>query len=176
MIERVSGESYYGYVRKHIYDPAGMHSSGSEPEDHKIRNLSVGYTRCGAGQLHPDTDTLPWRGGPDGGGYSTADDLLAFAAALRSHRLLDAHYTELLTTGKIEMPVNGRYAYGFMDHRSAGVQCVGHAGAWPGTNSDFEMCLDSRDVYAVLANMDPPSAEQIGFFIGNWVTQSAATR
>lgn len=176
VIEKVSGENYYEYVRKHIYDPAGMHSSGSEPEDRKIPNLSIGYTRYGTGHLHPDTDTLPYRGAPDGGSYSTVHDLLAFAAALRNHRLLDAHYTELLTTGKIDMPVNGRYAYGFMDHRSAGVQCVGHAGAWPGTNSDFEMCLDSRYAYAVLSNMDPPSAQQIGFFIGNWVTKWAATR
>lgn len=176
VIEKVSGENYYDYVRRHIYQRAGMHSSGSEPENQEPPNLSIGYTRYGTGQLHPDTDTLPWRGAPDGGSYSTVGDLLAFAAALRNHRLLDAHYTELLTTGKIDMPVNGRYAYGFMDHRSAGIQCVGHAGAWPGTNTDFEMCLDSRYVYAVLSNMDPPSAEQIGFFIGNWVTQSVTTR
>lgn len=176
VIEKVSGENYYDYVRRHIYDRAGMRSSGSEPESQKIPNLSIGYTRYETGQLHPDTDTLPYRGAPDGGSYSTVGDLLAFAAALRNRRLLDPHYTKLLTTGKIDMPVNGRYAYGFMDHRSAGVQCVGHAGAWPGTNTDFEMCLNSRYVYAVLSNMDPPSAEQIGFFLGNWITQSATTR
>lgn len=173
VIAKVSGESYYDYVREHIYRPAGMHSSGSQPEDGTIPALSVGYTRYETGRLHPDTDTLPWRGGPEGGGYSTVHDLLAFASALERHRLLDAAHTELLTTGKIDMPVNGRYAYGFMDHRSAGVPCVGHAGAWPGTNSDFEMCLGGRYVYVVLANIDPPAAEQTGFFIGSWLAQSA---
>ena len=33
VIEKVSGQSYYDYVREHIYVPAGMTSTGSEPED-----------------------------------------------------------------------------------------------------------------------------------------------
>jgi len=33
IVERVSGQSYYDYVRDHIFKPAGMTGSGSEPED-----------------------------------------------------------------------------------------------------------------------------------------------
>src|SRR5580658_1765409 len=36
IIEKVSGESYYDYVRKHVYTPAGMTSTGSEPEDQAV--------------------------------------------------------------------------------------------------------------------------------------------
>jgi CubicO group peptidase (beta-lactamase class C family) len=36
VIEKVSGQSYYDYVREHIYEPAGMSSSGSEPEDQAV--------------------------------------------------------------------------------------------------------------------------------------------
>jgi hypothetical protein len=36
VIEKVSGESYYDYVREHIYMPAGMTSTGSEPEDQAV--------------------------------------------------------------------------------------------------------------------------------------------
>ncbi len=43
VIEKVSGESYYDYVREHIYTPAGMASSGSEPEDQAVTDRSVGY-------------------------------------------------------------------------------------------------------------------------------------
>jgi hypothetical protein len=40
--------------------------------------------------LHPNTDTLPYRGTFAGGGYSTVEDLLKFANALEDHKLLNA--------------------------------------------------------------------------------------
>jgi len=171
IIEKVSGENYYDYVQKHVYEPAGMASTGSDPEG-KIADLSVGYTRFGGGDLHPDTDLLPYRGASAGGGYSTVRDLLAFATAIRDNRLLDAHYTELLTTGKVDMPHDGQYAYGFIVHPLNGSRCMGHAGDFPGVNGDLELCLDSRYIFVVLSNMDPPVAQQTGFFIGNWLTMS----
>jgi D-alanyl-D-alanine carboxypeptidase len=44
LIEKVTGQSYYDYVREHVYVRAGMASTGSEPEDHAVPNRSVGYT------------------------------------------------------------------------------------------------------------------------------------
>jgi hypothetical protein len=43
-------------------------------------------------------------------------------------RLLDTHYTDVLTTGKVATPEGGRYAYGFDDKRYNGVRCFGHNG------------------------------------------------
>ena len=43
--------------------------------------------------------TLPIRATSVGGGDSTVKDLLAFANALTSNKLLDAEHTKLLTTG-----------------------------------------------------------------------------
>lgn len=58
LIEKASGEGYYEYVRKHIYDPAGMTSTGSEPEDQPVADRSVGYTKTGSqGQWHQNIDT-----------------------------------------------------------------------------------------------------------------------
>src|SRR5215469_5311047 len=78
VIEKVSGQSYYDYVREHVYEPAGMTSSGSEPENEALPQRSIGYTRMGANRLHPNTDTLPYRGTSAGGGYSTVQDLVNF--------------------------------------------------------------------------------------------------
>jgi len=164
VIEKVSGESYYNYVEEHVFKPAGMTSSGSEPEG-RIAYLSIGYTRFGGSAWHPNTDLLPYRGDSSGGGYSTVGDLLAFANALRDHKLLDAHYTELLTTARVDMPQDGRYAYGFIVHPLNGSECIGNAGDFPGANGDLELCLDSHYVFAVLANTDPPVAQQTGFLL-----------
>ena len=43
-------------------------------------------------------------------GYSTVDDLLAFANALVGHKLLDPEHTALLTTGKVDTPRGDKYA------------------------------------------------------------------
>jgi len=168
VIEKASGENYYEYVRKHIYEPAGMTLTGSEPEDQAVEGRSVGYTKMDSsiGQLQPNTDTLPYRGTSAGGGYSTVGDLLRFANALQSHKLLSADYTELLTTGKVDTPM-GRYGYGFGDRMINGTRCFGHNGGAPGMNGDLEICPTPGYVIAVLANMDPASASHLSDFIVN---------
>ena len=83
LIEAVSGESYYDYVRSNVFQPAGMTSTDSLPETDNVPNRAIGYMRAGDG-WEPNTDTLPWRGTAAGGGYSTVGDLLRFAQALSS--------------------------------------------------------------------------------------------
>ena len=167
IIEKVSGQSYYDYVRDHVYNPAGMTASGSEPEDQTVGDRSVGYTRMGGGAEHPNGETLPYRGTSAGGGYSTVEDLLKFANALEAHQLIDARYAEMLTTGKVDTPGGGRYAFGFDDHTANGIRCFGHGGGAPGMNGELEICPTAGYVVAVLANLDPPAAGRISQFITN---------
>ncbi len=165
LIEKISGESYYDYVRKHISKPAGMTRTDSLAENEQVEDRSVGYTRR-AQQWAPNTDTLPYRGTSAGGGYSTVLDLARFAQALTGHKLLSAKYTELVTTGKVDTPMGGgKYAYGFFDNRSDGVRLFGHGGGAPGMNGEFRIFPESGYAVAVLANLDPPAASVIADFI-----------
>lgn len=166
VIEKVSGQSYYDYVREHIYKPAGMTASASEPEDQMVSDRSIGYTSMGGNGSRPNTDTLPYRGTSAGGGYSTVEDLLRFATALQTHKLLNAQYTEILTTGKSETG-RGKYAFGFQDDMVNGTRCFGHGGGAPGMNGALEICPGPGYVVAVLSNMDPPAASRISDFITN---------
>src|SRR6184192_3566274 len=166
VIERVAGESYYDYVRDHVYQPAGMTATGSEPESEAVPGRAVGYMKDG-GAWQPNTGTLPYRGTSAGGGYSTVEDLLRFANALETHKLLDAHHTDLLTTGKVATPMGGKYAYGFGEQMRGGIRCFGHGGGAPGMNGDLEICPQSGFTVAVLANTDPPAAQRIAEFIEN---------
>jgi D-alanyl-D-alanine carboxypeptidase len=168
VIEKASGQDYYDYVREHIFKPAGMNSTDSLPEDQAVGDRSVGYTKMGGGKAWaPNTDTLPYRGTSAGGGYSTVEDLLAFANALENHKLLDAEHLELLTTGKVERTGGGgKYAYGFGDEVSPdGARCFGHGGGAPGMNGDLKICPKSGYVIAVLANLDPRAADQASEFV-----------
>jgi D-alanyl-D-alanine carboxypeptidase len=167
LVEKVSGQSYYDYVRDHVYNPARMSSTASDPESDAVRLRSIGYMRGGAGSWQPNTDTLPYRGTSAGGGYSTVGDLLRFANALEEHKLLDAHYTELLTAGKVDTPGGGKYAYGFAEQMLGGIACFGHGGGAPGMNGNLSICPQSGYTVAVLANLDPPAAQHIAEFIEN---------
>ena len=167
VIEKVSGQSYYDYVREQVYRPAGMTGTGSEPEDQIVTGRAVGYTRPpGTTALLPNTGTLPYRGTAAGGGYTTVGDLLRFANALAAHRLLDARNTDLLTTGKVEA-IGGRYGYGFIERRVNGVRSFGHGGNAPGMDGSLEIFPESGYVVAVLANVDAPAAQRVSEFVIN---------
>ena len=166
LIEKVSGQSYYDYVRDHIFKPAGMTGTDSEPEDQAVSDRSIGYTKFGGNGLQPNADTLPYRGTSAGGGYSTVEDLFRFATALQTHKLLNAQYTELLTTGKVDTG-RGKYAFGFQDEVINGTRCFGHGGGAPGMNGELKICPGTGYVLVVLANMDPPAASRVADFVTN---------
>jgi hypothetical protein len=115
------------------------------------------------GPLHATTGELPYRGTSAGGGYSTVGDLLKFVNALASHKLLQAQYTELLTSGKMATRRPGiKYAFGFEDELTpAGLRFFGHGGGSPGMNGRLSVFPASNYVVVALANIDPPAADHV---------------
>ena len=170
IIERVGGETYYDYLRDHVFNLAGMASIRFPSEGEPEPGRSVGYTRHGGTTWHraaTNPSAGPIRGMAAGGASTTVDDLLRFANALRDHKLLDPRYTELLTTGQVPTPSGGHYAYGFQDGIWNGSRCFGHDGAAPGVSGDLRICPQAGYVVAVLANVDPPVAELVSSFVAN---------
>jgi CubicO group peptidase (beta-lactamase class C family) len=173
IIEKVSGLAYDEYVRRHILEPAGMVRTGLYPKAQLPAFAAVGFTRrermgppgpppAGppSGPRRANTDRLPARGSPAGGGYATAGDLLRFANALLGNRLLDRDTTELLLAGKVDTPW-GKYGYGFGERSIGGKRVVGHNGGFPGANTEVHIVPATRDVVIVLSNYDPPAASQL---------------
>lgn len=165
IIEKISGQSYYDYVKQHIFKPAGMMNTDSYERDKDIPNLAIGYTKAGEnGRLdpsaarRPNTPMRPLKGSPAGGGYSTLEDLLRFSVALHDHKLLSQKYTEIITTGKVETGAPGRkYAYGFGDDLSNGRHIVGHNGGGPGISANFDILPELGYTTVILGNYDPPA-------------------
>ena len=145
LIERLSGEDYYRYVREHILEPAGMTRTGSFAVDSLPPNTAIGYTRGGedapaSAPLRPNTEELPGRGSSAGGGYSTAQDLLAFLKALREHRIANG------------LPAG-----------------LGVAGGAPGINSTLDGDLPGGYDLVVLSNLDPPAAMRVSQLTRQWL-------
>jgi CubicO group peptidase (beta-lactamase class C family) len=157
LIEAVSGMSYYDYVRDNIFRPAGMTSTDSLPESTHVPKRAVGYMRPypGAGWT-PNTDTLPWRGTAAGGGYSTVGDLMRFAQALSSGRLISK-----ATLAKATSPHRQHYGFGFEVQGERALRSYGHGGGAPGMNGDLRVFPRLGYVVVGLSNLDPPAASQL---------------
>ena len=163
IIEKVSGQDYYSYVQEHVYKPAGMTDTGFYEPGKDIPNLAIGYSRMSRDGKRLDeerdnTSTREVKGGPAGGGYSTAPDLVKFQQALFSYKLLDTEHTAVMTTGKVDGPRGmGRYGYGFGDNNADGKHSVGHNGGAPGIAANLEMFPETGYTAVALMNTDPPA-------------------
>lgn len=162
VIERVSGMSYWDYLARHVYEPAGMrhagrHGAGAPEAEGRTRGDSTGW--AGVGSSMPDDPS------PAGGERVTARDLYAFVRALEKGRLLSRAGVDTLTRAKVTMR-GGAYAYGFKVQERAGRRYVGHGGGAPGTNAELDWYRESGDVVIVLTNLDPPFANRVADFIG----------
>ncbi|HEV7574038.1 MAG TPA: serine hydrolase [Thermoanaerobaculia bacterium] len=149
IIEKVSGQNYYDYIRDHITKPAGMTDTASYAVDENVPNRASGLTKRGPDGPLPERqnniNTLPARGSSAGGGYSTAADLLRFSQALLADKLLPKRWTDWIFSGKLD---------------GAGQRNIGVAGGSPGVNAVLE--IEPPYTVIVMSNFDPPAAMEIG--------------
>ncbi len=153
ILEKITGESYYDYVQRNIYDRAEMADTGFYDPKKPTPKLAVGYTKArdGSDKEIENTAMREVRGGPAGGGYSTAGDMLKFHVALRENKLLDSEHTRIVLTGKVDSgePI-GKYAYGFGDSG----RVVGHNGGGPGIAANFDMFPEKNYTAVIFMNRD----------------------
>jgi len=139
IIEAVSGEDYFDYIQKHVFDPAGMSGSGFFDVQKIVPDLAVGHTRKENEWLENTLVRPGPRGIPAGGSYSSARDLLNFDRALRAKKLLDDQWTRWFFKG---------------DAQGSRVS----AGGSPGVNA--AVASDGVWTVVVLTNIDPPTGEK----------------
>lgn len=169
VIEKVTGQDYFDYVRKHICGPAGMTGSDCYELDRVNPNLAVGYQKefdkAGKASWRNNLFEHVIRGGPAGGGYSTAEDLLRFDRALRGGKLIGPEYVKQLLSAEPELN-SPDYGFGFQIDKES--RTAGHGGGFPGINSNLDMFLaasgEAEYTAVVLANYGgaaPPVMQRV---------------
>jgi CubicO group peptidase (beta-lactamase class C family) len=131
IVQKVSGEDYYEYVKQHIFQPAGMKDTDSYSQDQVVPNRAEGYIRQGSDWKN-NRSTRPARGSSAGGGYSTAHDLLRFSIAF--------------TNGDFNNSANKD-----VPRRE---QPFGVAGGAPGMNTNLFFDPKSQSAIILLSNYD----------------------
>ena len=158
VIQEVSGETYAGYIRGHVFGPAGMTHTGYRVyTPARVLGMAHGYALTGS-SLH-DISDMPQIANPSGGAYSTTGDLLNFARALLDHRILSAAMTRIILAPRVDSPQPGgppvdEYTYGFSYQQLGGVTFVGHNGGTPGYEGQIDIYPHTGDVVVVLTNQN----------------------
>ena len=156
IIESITGESYYDYVQKNIFERAGMKNSafgfrtGTDPKQ------AIGYTTlspsgeelsgkgASAAERRPNLDLMAARGSSAGSAQSTAADLLLYAQSLSKGKLVSPSTLE-----KLDLHPDG----------------MGIAGGAPGLNATIDTGVPSSGsatyTVVVVSNFDPPAAERL---------------
>jgi CubicO group peptidase (beta-lactamase class C family) len=156
IIESISGESYYDYVQKNIFERAGMKNSafgvraGTDPKQ------AIGYTvlspsgeepsgkESHPAERHPNLNLMPARGSSAGSAQSTSADLLLYVQSLSKGKLISPSTIE-----KLDLHPD----------------VMGIAGGAPGLNATIDTGVQGAGsatyTVVVMSNFDPPSAERL---------------
>lgn len=158
VIEGASGESYAAYVRGHVFEPAGMTASRDDDLRAIVPHRAQGYTRTHEGALENSVLTDTSFKTPSGGLAGTAKDLVAFALALESHRLLRKEtFEKMLVVSKVgspPVPNPDGFALGWMIEDLDGHRVAFHTGAQPRAAAILYLLPDDGIAVALLANLE----------------------
>jgi len=151
IIEKTSGLSYEDYLKKNIWEKAGMQNTGVEDYGVSYSNKASLYHRNSKGKTKAAEATNLSDRIPGGGVYSTVEDLLKFGDAILTDRLItDASKQWMIKDNgfkKVGNPYGlGWYLYGENpDHGNV----FGHNGAQIGS-SCFLMLLPEKNTSIVV--------------------------
>ncbi|WP_377890984.1 serine hydrolase domain-containing protein [Alkalihalobacillus sp. R86527] len=112
IVEQLSEQSFTDYVSTNIFEPSGMHDSGYFPQDALPKNTAKGYIDFKDGTWKTNVYSIPKKGGPDGGAYITAPDMINFWESLINGRLISKPFVFNLLTPHVHVKGSTHYGYG----------------------------------------------------------------
>ena len=177
LIERVSGQSYWDFLRARVFGPAGMYATRSSEPRAVIRDRAAGYGwNGGAFENRPSLSENAYSAGAIA---STITDMTRWAMALHSGRLfskasLAQLWTPLTVTGGPVPPFS--YGFGWVVDQEHGRRVVLHGGGTPGFSSAIRHYPDEGLTVIVLANHGDRIIDQMPLDIAGIVLPGVARR
>lgn len=157
VIEKVSGVPYAEYVKRNLFDRAGMPDSRYCSNSAVVPRRAHGYDvgRNGLQRAGYIDHTWPYAAGSL---CSTVGDLIAWTHALHGGRILKpAAYAELLAPSRLNDGTALRYSKGlFVGDSMLGHRTIHHGGDIPGFATELAYLPDDSLTIAVLINSEGP--------------------
>lgn len=161
LIELVSGEKYEDFIRKNIFEKAGMRNSYYASDRKLIKNRAYGYHKKSEGYVNRTiiSFSVPFASGSL---MSTVEDMVKWQGALNQNIFLKPEQIRKAFTKY--KPNNGEeftYGYGWHLKEINGVPTREHGGSVFGFKS-MAVYIPDEDVYVIgLSNCDCHSPTQI---------------
>ncbi|WP_327073784.1 beta-lactamase family protein [Kitasatospora purpeofusca] len=179
IVEAVSGETYWDYVRENIFGRCGMTGSAfcTRPQWLTDEHIAHPYMTLAYGsqvdavrnldQGSPYPDVLGKNPGrsfvdtPGDGGFATAPDLVRFARALGDGTVLHRPWAESLTGAKIPHSASSFGAYDMPTRIVNGQWVFGRGGGNPGVSANWNIYPYTGWVGVILGNCDGQPLQEI---------------
>lgn len=165
VIEKVAGEKWQHYIKKNIFDPAGMKTSTITDGPHPESGVSHAYVSTATGGFeeldYGEEPTFAAAG--NGGVWSTVEELWLYELAVQKNLFLDKKWTDLSRT---KFPLDGwidsipqRLGLSWFITQERGLDMIGHTGSQGGFISDYLWLPSKKIFYVLLCNIPKPIKE-----------------
>lgn len=149
IIEKVSGEKYATFLKKNIFEKAGMNNTGVSNNESIVEKKAKAYCHTENGLIHNPYINWEINVGHDGV-YSTVEDLALWDHALYGTGILSAQMKKLM----FKPYDDENWGYGFIINPfyNHGHQLIAHDGGFFGTMTSFNRFTDDNLFVTVLSN------------------------
>jgi CubicO group peptidase (beta-lactamase class C family) len=166
VLEGAASEKFTDYVRKNIFQPAGMEQTRDDDFFTLIPHRTRWYHKDKSGIVHNAGVLDSSYKIPGGGIISSADDMARFEAAILGDKLLQRATRDLMWTSlKTADGKQTGYGLGWGIADEFGLHIFAHTGGQQGTSTAFAVVPDRRAGVVVLANMDSVDVDQLAMQI-----------
>lgn len=153
IIEQVTGQTYESYIKKHLFESAGLNHTYYLFKGENVPNMAEGYSRPDGKNWTPTELQAPTVMYATGAIMSNADDLFKWHHALYAGKLITPKTLQKATTPyRFADGSLSEYAYGWFIRNLDGSSTIEHSGSTDGYQTD-EIYLPNEDIFvAVLFN------------------------
>ena len=138
IIQRLTGEPYWDYLRERIFDPAGMKTIRIISESEIVPKRARGYVPQPAGWRHARWVAPILNTTADGAMLMNVLDMIAWDRAVRNRTVLSEESWEQILSAMVLNSGNTHpYGFGWFFSEVNGHPINEHSGAWQGFTSQF---------------------------------------
>lgn len=176
IVEAASGESYAGYLQRHIFDPLEMRCSTASQDEARLNGLAMGHRHWFSLPFPAPNLPISRASLPSGQLISCAEDMAHYLIAHLNGgcygdvQILSAAGMDALHRGEMDyivMGINsGKYGMGWMEIDLGQTKTYSHSGNVPDFSAFMALIPEQKTAVVLLLNADPyglpPLTEEIG--------------
>ncbi|HKD50321.1 MAG TPA: serine hydrolase domain-containing protein [Candidatus Acidoferrum sp.] len=166
VFEGAASEKFTDYLRKNVFEPAGMDQTREDDFFAVVPHRSRWYHQGNGGIVRNAGVLDSSYKIPGGGIISSADDMAQFESAILADRLLKRSTRDLMWTSlKTSDGKETGYGLGWGIVDKFGLHIFAHTGGQQGTSTAFAVVPSRKAGVAVLCNMDNVDVNQLAMEI-----------